>query len=349
VATAKPVAAGVILNFHFTEIPWIIPFPAIAWNEQNGFSVGLGLSSPNFLGRHITLSGRVLFGGTNSYNIKAANPWIVGNHLSANFLASYNIRQNTLLDFQETSDRLELGGGKYLGRHGRLKLNLAYYGVGSDKDGITLSSDNWDDMAILGISIGYDNRDSWRVPHNGWKMDFEPVYFGGDANSRTLNFDVRRYQPLGERQTIATGPLLSLQSGQVGLDIPSYLQYFLGGSNSIRGYKLDDLGKKLFGKNQFLYTLEYRYVLVPLQAYKIFKWSIGAGLELAGFGDAGIAWSQGKDFSLNRTRFGFGGGVRVLLPGVNMVRFDIGVSQEGDVVFNFGINSIFEARRLRVR
>jgi outer membrane protein assembly factor BamA len=127
------------------------------------------------------------------------------------------------------------------------------------------------------------------------------------------------------------------------------LQYFLGGSNSIRGYNLEELGKQLFGKNQFLYTLEYRYVLLPLKPYKIFKWSIGAGLELAGFGDAGVAWSRGQDFSLDRTRFGFGGGLRILLPGVNMVRLDVGVSQYGDVVFNFGMNTIFEARRQRVR
>jgi outer membrane protein assembly factor BamA len=349
IVTPTPRDGGVELSFHFTEIPWLIPFPAFSWNEQNGFSVGLGLSSPNFLGRKMTLSAKALFGGTTAYSFRAANPWIAGNHLSADVLATHNIRQNKLLDFKETSDRAQLIGGVYLGQRGRLLAAIGYYGVGSDKDGITLSSDNWDDMLIAGFSLGYDSRDSWRVPHDGWRMDISPIYFGGDANSRTMNFDVRRYEPLGERHTIASGPLLSMQSGQVGVDIPSYLQYFLGGSNSIRGYKLEELGQELFGKNQFLYTLEYRYTLLPLRGFKILKWTISAGFELAGFGDAGIAWSRGQDFSLDRTRFGFGAGLRLLLPGVNMIRFDVGMSQYGDVVFNFGVNSIFEARRQRVR
>ncbi len=236
-----------------------------------------------------------------------------------------------------------------MGRRGRLLAVVGYYGVGSDQDGVTLSPDNWDSMLVVGISLGYDSRDSWRAPHAGWRMDISPIYFGGDAKSRTLDFDVRRYEPLGERHTLATGPLLSMQSGQVGDDIPSYLQYFMGGSNSIRGYKLEELGKELFGKNQCLYTLEYRYVLLPLRGFKIFKWTISAGFELAGFGDAGIAWSRSQDFSLNRTRIGYGAGLRLLLPGVNMIRFDVGMNQFGDVVFNFGVNAIFEARRKRVR
>jgi len=349
IVTPTPVAGGVALNYHFTEIPWLIPFPALAWNEQNGFSVGLGLSSPNFLGRKMTLSAKALFGGTTVYSFRAANPWIFGNHVSADVLASHNIRQNKLLGFKETSDRAQFIGGVYLGQRGRLLGLIGYYGVGSDRDGITLSSDNWDDMLVTGFSLGYDSRDSWRVPHEGWLMDISPIYFGGVASSRTLNFDVRSYEPLGKRHTIATGPLLSLQSGEVGIDIPSYLQYFLGGSNSIRGYKLEELGQELFGKNQFLYTLEYRYNLLPLRGFKIFRWTISAGFDLAGFGDAGIAWSQSKDFSFNRARFGYGVGLRLLLPGVNMIRFDVGMSQYGDVVFNFGVNSIFEARRQRVR
>jgi len=140
-----------------------------------------------------------------------------------------------------------------------------------------------------------------------------------------------------------------MQSGQIGVDLPTYLQYFLGGSNSIRGYKLEELGNELFGKNQFLYTLEYRYTLLPLRGFKILKWTISAGFELAGFGDGGIAWSQAREFALDRARFGFGLGLRLLLPGVNMIRFDVGMSQFGDAVFNFGANSIFEARRQRVR
>ena len=344
-----PNADGVVLNFSFTELPWLIPYPALSYTEQNGFSVGLGVTSPNFLGHGMILGANVLVGGTTTYNFRAANPWIFGNHVSADLRAFHKIRQNTLLDYEETSDLAQLIGGTYLGERGRFLATVGYYGVASDKDNITLSPDNRDDMWDAGASIGYDSRDSWRLPRQGWQNDVAAIYFGGSANFLAVNFDVRRYQPMGSKNAIATGPLLSIQSGTVGVDVPSYMQYFLGGANSIRGYKLDDLGRELFGQNQFLYTLEYRYVLSAPRPYKVFKWSIGMGFELAGFTDVGVAWSRSQDFSLNRTRIGFGAGLRVLLPAVEMVRFDIGISQYGDVVFNFGINSIFFSRRQRIR
>jgi outer membrane protein assembly factor BamA len=127
------------------------------------------------------------------------------------------------------------------------------------------------------------------------------------------------------------------------------LQFFLGGANTIRGYKLLELGKELFGKNQLLYNWEYRWNFYPMRTFKIIKWKLKCGFQLAGFADAGIAWTRPQDLSLNRTRFGFGGGLRLLLPVFEMIRFDVGVSQYGDVVFNFGIQSIYFMRRLRVR
>ena len=48
---------GVALNYSFTEMPWIIPYPAMNYTEENGFSIGVGVASPNFAGRGISLSG----------------------------------------------------------------------------------------------------------------------------------------------------------------------------------------------------------------------------------------------------------------------------------------------------
>ena len=45
VVTPRPLRDGVALDFAFTEMPWIIPFPALRYTEENGFSVGLGVAS----------------------------------------------------------------------------------------------------------------------------------------------------------------------------------------------------------------------------------------------------------------------------------------------------------------
>jgi len=72
-------------------------------------------------------------------------------------------------------------------------------------------------------------------------------------------------------------------------------------------------------------------------------------LELAAFSDVGVAWSYKDESSWERTRIGFGVGVRALVPGIHSVRLDVGMSQFGDVVFNFVVGSIFDARAKKVR
>jgi len=283
------------------------------------------------------------------YKVSATNPWISGNHVSAGVLAFHQTRRNELLDFNQTSDMVSLNSGKYIGQNGRLKFYGGYYGVGSDQPNKTLSADNHDDLWFGAVSLGYDGRDSWRSPHRGWHNEVALLYMGGDANTFTVGVDVRRYLPVGERQTIATGPYLGMQSGTVGEEIPEYMQYFIGGANSVRGYELEKLGKEIFGKNQFLYTLEYRYLVIPTRPVKILKWTFSLGLELATFGDVGVAWSDPAEFNLDRTRSGYGVGVRLLVPGLDSLRFDVARSEEGNTVFNFGVRAIFDERKKRVR
>jgi outer membrane protein insertion porin family len=346
---ANPDGEGVALNYEFTEMPIFIPFPAVSYTEENGFSLGGGVASPNLAGSDISLSASALFVGTKSFNASVSAPWITGNHVSAGMKLWHKTRDNVLLDFEETTKFIRLDGGTYIGIPGRFKAFVGYYNLSSDRDGITLTEDNQDDILSTGILLGYDNRDSWIVPHSGWDSELLIFYVGGDANSWVLQVDGTRYQPIRDQHTIATGPLLSLQSGSVGTEVPQYFQYFLGGANSVRGYNLKELGKELYGKNQLLYTIEYRYLMMKVKPITVIGWSFGFGLELAGFADIGTAWSRGGDFNLDRTRIGYGGGIRLLLPSVEMVRFDFGLSRDGDLVFNFGVGSIFKARQQKVR
>ena len=348
VVTVIPMDEGVALNFEFTEMPSLIPFPAVSWNEQNGFSFGVGLTSPNFRGKGVNLSTKAVFGGTTNYYFRASNPWVSGDHLSVELLAYHSERQNTVLEYGENSDRAEVTLGYYIGRYGRMSGNIGYWSVESDRDGITLDPSRRDRLFLAGMKVGFDNRDSWRVPHSGWEAELVSSSLGGDANTQTSTLDVRRYQPVADRQTLVIGPLFSMQTGVVGTHIPSYQQYFLGGSNSVRGYKLQELGKELFGRNRLLFTTEYRYLVMPVRAIPVLNWSVAVGMELAAFGDVGIVWNDPEEFGFERTRLGYGIGARVLFPVVEMLRFDVGISEFGDVVFNFGIRSMFEARSLPI-
>jgi outer membrane protein insertion porin family len=346
-------AIGVGLDFHFREVPWIIPYVALRYNEENGWSGGPAVSSVNLLGRDMYLSGRLLVGGVNTFEVDFSWPWITGNHVSFDFLGAHLVRDNVILDFEESSYEITPWVGTFIGEHGRARVGVSWFRMHSDSAGITLSDDNVDNLHRVGAAMGYDNRDSWRNPHRGWWHEVQVFKtggrLGGDGDFWTWDFDLERYQPTWRDQTLVMGLLTTLQTGVVGVDVPSYLQYFMGGANSIRGYEYEELGSVLFGKNQLILTLEYQFTVLPIRALPIWKWAIPAGLQVAIFSDTGTAWSSDDEFTRDRIKTGIGAGLRILIPAVDVARVDIAVGEDGKVVFHFGIWPKMVAQRFRVR
>jgi outer membrane protein assembly factor BamA len=164
-----------------------------------------------------------------------------------------------------------------------------------------------------------------------------------------MNLDLRRYLPTAAGQHLLLSGLLTLQTGTVGEDVPGYLTYYLGGANTIRGYTLDTLGPTLNGKNQLLTTSEYNFKLMPISRHDVFGWSFSVGLELVAFADAGIAWSDPGRFGWKWFRAGGGAGLRLLVPGSEQVRFDVGWSPEGGLHFHFASGTKPNGQRQRLR
>jgi len=349
--TGEAHAGGVGVTFTFKEMPTYIPFVGISYTEENGFSGGPGISSLNLSGRDMSLSATAYFGGSDQYKVAYSWPWIGGDHVSLDFVGARLDRADTLNDFQETSYEFTPQVGRYFRKNGRIKAKFSLFRMGSDVDGKTLSPDNHDDLARLGVSVGWDTRDSWTIPRSGWRNELEvwKTGFGGDGDFWTLIVDLRKYVPIGKRQRLMFAGLASLQNGTVGVDIPEYMIYRLGGANSIRGYSLDQLGRQLYGKSQVLGTVEYSYNLVPLRSWSLSKFSFRLGLDVALFTDGGLAWSTSEEFKWKRGRAGLGGGLRLLVPGTEMVRFDLAWSEQGGFQFHFAGGSKPSAQRNRLR
>ena len=341
--------SGVRMTFSFQELPSIIPYIKLKYTEENGWSIGPALTSVNMFGKDIYLSGFVLFGGTTTFSIRFKNPWIMDPRVNLDLNLDHLVRDNELYKFQETNDDISIWMGRWLGENGRLKGAVNYFAVASDRDSVTLDPSNRDDMLRLIGSVGYDGRDSWTNTHDGWHNEVELNLTGGDARYPTLTIDLRRYQPFGKRNTLAVGLLTSLRTGEVGVDIPEYMQYNLGGTNTIRGWKLDELGEVLFGKNQLIVTAEYQFLLLPVKAYPVLKWAVSGGIELAAFTDLGTAWSNTDELNGDRLKGGFGFGLRTLVPAVNELRFDFGMNLHGSFIFHFGVQTKFDAQRFRIR
>jgi outer membrane protein insertion porin family len=350
---------GVALEYQVREMPWIVPYVAFRYTEENGFSIGPALTSMNLFGRDISLSGRWLFGGTSTFGVLLDWPWITGNHISLNLDSNRLVREQEILQFEEESWNVTPWVGTWIGQSGRLAGTFSWLQMNADKPDRTLDPDNQDNLFSAGFRVGYDHRDSWRNPHNGWWNELQVLKtgggLGGNGDFWTVDVDLRRYQPVTSRQTIVMGWLTTLQTGEVGVDVPSYLQYFMGGANSIRGYEFDVLGKELFGKNQMIVTIEYQYLVTAIRPIPIWKWAIAAGLEVAAFTDTGIAWETSPDlavddgFGWNRFKTGAGIGLRFLVPSVDVIRTDFAVGEGGDFQFHFAVWPKLVAQRPRVR
>jgi outer membrane protein insertion porin family len=347
--------AGVALDYQVREMPWLIPAIAVSYTEQNGWSLGPSISTLNLAGRDIALTGKALFGGASTFSANLSYPWITGDHLGVDAYLGKLVRDDVLNEFEERSLEMTPQVGTYLGRRGRLRAIYSAFRMSSDVDGKTLTPDNEDHLHRLGGAVGYDSRNSYRDPTKGWWLEFQTLRTGGrflrgDGDFWTTDFDIRRYQPGPYRHSIHIAGLLSLQSGEVGVEMPTYLLYRLGGANTIRGHDIEVLGKELFGKNQLLLTTEYQIPLVDLREYRFFdKIAFGLGLKLALFADQGVAWTEGDDFGTDRSRSGVGAGLRLLMPGIDVLRLDFAYGEGGEWMFHLAGRPKMVSQRGRVR
>lgn len=349
---AREDGASVRLTFHFKEMPSWIPLIGASYNEQDGFSAGPKISALNLTGRGISVNGKAYFGGSKKYEVGLSWPWISGDHVSLNFRGARLSRYDELNEFQETSYEFTPQVGRYVGEHGRLKAKFSLFRMKSDVDGKTLSPDNDDQLSRFGASFGWDTRDSWRFPRTGWLNEIEvwnTGLLGGEGDFWSLNLDVRRWIPTARGHRLMLSGLASLQSGTVDTDIPVYMIYRLGGANSVRGYSIKELGKTLYGKNQLLGTVEYSVNILPLQRWDIWKFAFRLGLDVALFADVGTAWSDSSEFVAKRARGGGGAGLRLLVPGAEMIRLDVGWSQQGGFQFHLAGSTKAASQRNRLR
>ncbi|MBT3341921.1 MAG: BamA/TamA family outer membrane protein [Gemmatimonadetes bacterium] len=333
------------------ELPPVVPYITYDINDQNGWSFGPAIKSVNFLGRDVFVAGFALFGGRDSFLIDLNQPWWRGNHVSLGLIASRDVRDNDLDGFMETASEFTPRLGTWIGAHGRAAVMVSYMRFQADRQQVLLSSRGDDELLRLGGSIGYDSRDAWGNPHHGWLNELELWKTGGplpgDGDFWTLHADMRRFQPVGDH-TLVLAALTSLQSGDVGDEIPVYMDYHLGGANSLRGYMVDELGPELFGTHQLLSTIEYRLPLVRPREITLFGLAADIGLGGTLFADGGLAWTQRSQLDLDRARFGVGAGLRILVPAVDMTRIEVGFGEDG-WRFYVASYSKMRAQRLRLR
>lgn len=298
-------------------------------------------------------------GGPASYEVGFYEPWIDDKHTSLSVSAfnriMYRFSSGIFNSSEIANDRAynerHKGGDVTLSRplndKTRVYLGGRFENVETDPallgGGGVLGVDLFrivqdGDVTTGSVRLVHNTRDFDLDPAAGGYEGFSVEYGVVDANRFepvTLNkipfkgnylkssFDVRRYFSRGGRKTTPqdrrTTLAVRLRAGVVSGTVPFFEQYFVGGSESLRGYRED----RFWGDNMMLISVELRKPIAQAITGVLFV-------------DYGDAWGGSPEFNTEslpqsssfKGFFGTGVGMRVSTP-IGHLRLDYGVGSEG--------------------
>jgi outer membrane protein insertion porin family len=184
---------------------------------------------------------------------------------------------------------------------------------------------------VSALSAGFlrDKRDLQLDPSRGGREQIivEQAFklVGGDVSFTKIDLDIRRYFPLIREKKAGELPKLvaanRLVIGKSFGQLPPFEQYFIGGTDTVRGYDTDTQ----LGDNQIYNNFELRYRLQKK-------------FQIVGFVDAGKA-AGGRFATEDKLLYSVGVGVRLTTP-LGPIRLDVGNGRDG-VRTHFAIGASF--------
>lgn len=202
---------------------------------------------------------------------------------------------------------------------------------------------------ILGSSLSRDTRDFILNPRKGEyryvSADVAGGVLGGDNDFYTATANYQRYRGVRTTSVFAWRARLGFADAYGNsAEVPVENRFFLGGSNSVRGYKESGLGPRYIdeggvervngGEFMMLANAEIRF---PLPYFG--RWNFGGSFFL----DSGNVWASASDVSghdfrvasgvdettFNDYRYGVGVGLRYNTP-IGPIRVDYGYPTKPD-------------------
>ena len=276
----------------------------------------------------------------NEYNMSFTDPEFMGYPILFGvdlFDESYEYEGGS--DYTQETSGGQLRLGKVLSPYVTARTALSYRSVNySDMETGPFSAYYpyiGGDVTISTIwGINRTTTDNSRDPSKGARHDLqlELAGIGGDNDFWKLDHDSTWFWSLDEESKW----VLSYRSRQgVGASwgssdvIPLSDRYFVGGSNTVRGYDSRDIGPKrprygIIGEDESVGG-ELRLINNLEVKYKWNKW-----FRLYGFVDAGGAWLEPSDFGFGDMKYGAGVGIGFDVPRMGPIRLDIGMPLNGD-------------------
>jgi outer membrane protein insertion porin family len=201
-------------------------------------------------------------------------------------------------------------------------------------------------LSKAGLSLLRDTRNNLLTPTRGSRLEglleVAGGPFGADINYYRIEGRAAQYFPMFELQNQVlevVGRLGAIKEFGDSDDVPFYDKFFLGGPNTLRGFKYRDVGpttaygEPIGGKSYGFLSLEYSMDIVSPVRFALFY-------------DAGFVNGPSFDFNPSEFADNWGFGVRFFVLGSPM-RLDYGIpitkppNTEGGGEFNFSFGTRF--------
>lgn len=229
---------------------------AIGYSSGQGLLFNGSVSLTNLLGRGQTLSASADFSGiTKSYNLSFTEPYITPDGISLGgdlYRTDTNTQRLDISRYRQTVTGVGLRVGLPVTEQISDTLRLAY-----DDNKLDLNADappsyknlvatygNRFSSLKFGNVLAFDSRDSVLFPTSGWydRLSTEIALPSADLRYYRVELQTQYYQPMPLSMFSLVNVEYGFVNGYAGKPVPLTQNFYMGGTNSVRGYRTYSLG-----------------------------------------------------------------------------------------------------------
>ena len=335
VAVNERNTGNIALGAGFSSVDSILGFVELT---QGNFDL---FNPPYFMGGGQKMRLRAQVGAERQdYEMTFIEPWFLGRKLALSVDLYHRelryVSRNDLYDERRTGARIgltrSLGSDFLIGGVSYTIENIGIFDVPDDAPQSIKDEEGDRLVSKVGLSLVFDTSNSVLLPDRGQRTELRTELAGGPLGAETDFYKLELTSHWFFRG-LAEGHVLEIAGG-VGTvkeygdsdNVPLFDRWFLGGINSLRGYRYRDVGPKdddepIGGKTYWLGSVEYSVPIIER-------------LRFAVFYDIGMVYEDAFSFEENgRTGIyndNWGVGVRLNIPHLGPLRLDYGIPIKSD-------------------
>jgi outer membrane protein insertion porin family len=213
----------------------------------------------------------------------------------------------------------------------RFEYRLEQVGIHNFDDDVSeeIRSEEGDRLkSQVSAGLSWDTRDRVYLPRRGHRVDLQTYlaggFLGGDEDIYGFDLEASKYFHLpGDTILTVEAQVAAVDTWSSGDGVPIYDRLYLGGPNSLRGFRYRDVGPKdedgepVGGQTLGRFTIEYTFPIVE-------------SVRGAVFYDVGFVNREAWDFGTGNINSDVGIGLLLELPAIGPIRIDYGIPLQAD-------------------